>query len=133
MAAARVSRRILARTIATRLIADPARARHWIQALAAYLVENKREHEANLIVTDIERELFEQDSQLVVSVTSARPLTGGIRASLTKLLTDQLHAKKVFLTESTDAALIGGLIARTPDAELDASIRTKLNRLATID
>ncbi len=133
MAAARASRRVLARTIAAKLIAEPARAKHWIQALAAYLVENKREHEANLIVTDIERELFEQDGQLVVSVTSARPLTGDVRSHLTKLLTDRLQAKKVFLTESTDAALIGGLIARTPDAELDASIRTKINRLATID
>lgn len=133
MAAARASRRVLARTIAAKLIAEPARADHWIRALAAYLVENKRENEANLIVTDIERELFEQDGQLVASVTSARPLNGDIRKSLTKLLTDRLHAKKVFLTESTDAALIGGLIARTPDAELDASVRTKLNRLATID
>jgi F0F1-type ATP synthase delta subunit len=38
----------------------------------------------------------------------------------------------VDLSESIDRSLIGGLIARTPDAQLDASVRTKLKQLATI-
>lgn len=133
MAAGQISRRVLARTIAGKLLGNPSRQSHWMQVLAAYLVDQRREAEAELIINDIERELFRQDGQLTVTVTSARPLTADIRASLTKLLTAQTKAKKVHLTENTDAGLIGGLIARTPDAELDASIRTKLNRLATID
>jgi len=78
-------------------------------------------------------ELFEQDGQLLAEVTSARPLDGSVRKTLEKLLRDQTGAKTVALTEEIDTSLLGGLIARTSDGELDASVRTKLNRLATIN
>ncbi len=133
MAAATFSRRVLARTIAGKLVAEPARQTHWMRVLAAYLVEQNRVAEADLIANDIARELYEQDGQLLAHVTSARPLHDSVRTALKKLLTEQTRAKHVTLTESTDSSLIGGLVARTPDAELDASVRTKLNRLATIN
>jgi ATP synthase F1 delta subunit len=133
MASAQFSRRVIARVIASKLVAEPSRQDHWVKALAAYLVENNRITEADLIINDIEHELYVQDGQLVVDVTSARPLTADVRKSLTTLLADRTDAKKVTLTESTDPELLGGLIARTADAEMDASVRTKLNRLATIN
>lgn len=133
MAGTTFSRRVIARTIAERLIAEPTRHKHWIAVLAAYLVEQNRVPEADLIVNDIAHELFEQDGQLLTHVTSARPLSETVRASLKKLLAEQTDAKHVILTESVDPSLLGGLIARTSDAELDASVRTKLNRLATIN
>jgi ATP synthase F1 delta subunit len=133
MAAARFSRRILARSVASKLAAEPSRQDYWIKALAAYLIETRRTAEADLIVNDIEHELYEQTGQLVVDVTSARPLTDSVRRSLTELLAARTKAKKVTLTEDTDASLLGGLVAKTADAELDASVRTKLNRLATIN
>ena len=133
MASAAFSRRVIARVVAEKLIAEPSRQKHWIKALAAYLVEQKRVNEADLIMNDISHELFEQDGQLLVEVTSARPLEKSVRTSLANLLHEQTGAKQVALTEKTDASLLGGLIARTSDAELDASVRTKLNRLATIN
>ena len=133
MAAAQFSRRVIARVIASKLVAEPSRQDHWIKVLAAYLVENNRITEADLIVSDIEHELYVQDGQLVVDVTSARPLNADVRKSLSALLTDRTDARKVMLSESTDPELLGGLIARTADAEMDASIRTKLNQLATIN
>jgi F-type H+-transporting ATPase subunit delta len=133
MAANRASRRVIARVIASKLVAEPARQDHWITVLAGYLVENNRITEADLIVNDIEHELYEQDGQLLVNVTSARPLAADVRTSLTALLTDRTKAKKVTITEAIDPNLLGGLVAKTADAELDASVRTKLNRLATIN
>jgi ATP synthase F1 delta subunit len=133
MASAAFSRRAIARTVAGKLIAEPSRQKHWIKVLAAYLVDQHRAHEADLIMSDIWHELFVQDSQLLAEITSARPLDESVRKSLEKLLRDQTGAKHVALTEKTDPALLGGLIARTSDAELDASVRTKLNRLATIN
>jgi ATP synthase F1 delta subunit len=133
MAASRSSRRVIARVIASKLVAEPARQDFWIKVLAAYLVENNRITEADLIVNDIEHELYTQDGQLVVNVTSARPLTAAVRTSLTNLLSDSTNAKKVTITEAVDPDLLGGLVAKTADAELDASVRTKLNRLATIN
>lgn len=133
MASVQFSRRVLARTIATRLMHEPKRQMHWMQVLAAYLIEQKRVHEAELIVNDITHELFEQNGQLPAHVTSARALTSDLRMALKKVLAAQTGAKEVVLTEKTDPALLGGLIARTPDAELDGSVRTTLNRLATIN
>jgi len=133
MAAAAFSRRVVARVIASKLVAEPARQHHWIKALAAYLVDTNRIHEAGLIINDIEHELYTQDGQLLVNVTSARPLTADVRKSLTAILADRTGATDITLTEAIDPALLGGLVARTADAELDASVRTKLNRLATIN
>ena len=132
MAAAKFSRRVLARTIAAKLVAEPARQDYWVTVLAAYLVDHKRTAEAELVINDILHELYEQDGQLLARITSARPLTDALRAKLKQLLSDQTDARKVTLTEQTDPSLLGGLIARTSDAELDASVRTKINQLATI-
>jgi F-type H+-transporting ATPase subunit delta len=128
----KASRRVIARTVAAKLLAEPKARKHWVQALAAYLVETRRVDEIDLIVNDIARELFIQKGELVVDVTSARPLTDSVRAELKHLLKEATDAKEVSLNESIDKSLLGGLIARTPDAQLDASVRTKLKQLATI-
>lgn len=133
MAAAQFSRRVIARVIASKLVAEPSRQDYWITVLAAFLVENNRIAEADLIIHDVEHELYAQDGQLLVNVTSARPLTTDVRTALTTLLADRTKAKNVTITEDIDPELLGGLVARTADAELDASVRTKLNRLATIN
>lgn len=132
MATAQFSRRVLARTIAQKLVAEPARTRHWIEVLATYLVEHNRTHEAELIMHDVQHELYEQAGELLVEVTSARPLTEEIRTQLKEALTEQTRAQRITLQETVDPSLIGGLVARTPDAELDASVRASLQRLATI-
>jgi F-type H+-transporting ATPase subunit delta len=128
----KASRRVIARTVAAKLLAEPKERKHWVQALAAYLIETRRADEIDLIVNDIAREFFEQRGELVVDVKSARPLTDSVRKELKDLLKEATDAKEVLLSESVDASLIGGLIARTPDAQLDASVRTKLKQLATI-
>lgn len=127
-----VSRRVIARTLAAKLIAEPARRAYWLQALAAYLLEQRRAHELDLIINDIAHELYEQEGQLYVEVTSARPLDAVVRKQLTDTLAELTDAKQVELTESVDSSLIGGLIARTPDAVLDQSVRAKIKQLATI-
>lgn len=133
MAGPRFSRRSIARTIAAKLVAEPSRRQFWIEVLAAYLVEQNRVAEADLIINDIENELYEQDGQLLVRTVSARPLTDEVRSELIGLLTDKTKARQVILNESVDPTLLGGLVARTAQAELDTSVRTTLNRLATIN
>jgi len=128
----KASRRVIARTVAAKLLAEPKARKHWITALAAYLVENNRTDEVDLVVNDIAHELFEQKGQLLVDVTSARPLSEQVKSELTRVLKDATAAQEVSLTENIDPSLLGGLIARTPDAQLDASVRTKLRMLAAI-
>lgn len=128
----KTSRRVIARTIAAKLLEAPQERKHWIMVLAAYLVDANRVDELDLVVNDIAHELYVQKGELLVDVTSARPLTDHVRAELKSLLQESTGASQVELTESVDPALLGGLIARTPDAQLDVSVRTNLKQLATI-
>lgn len=129
---AKLSRRLLARTIATKLIEQPSERKRTLAMLAAYLVEQNRTEEVNLIVNDIAYELHTQAGILLVHVESARPLTDSVRTELKGLLSKTTKAKRIELTETTNPDLLGGLIARTPDAALDVSVRAKLKQLATI-
>lgn len=127
------SRRLLAKTVAAKLIAEPSRRAHWIQALAAYVAQHNREAEAELIANDIVREVFIQNGELLVTVTSAQKLQDNIRSEVVEALKKDTGAKVVTLAESQDPSLIGGLVAQTPDAILDVSVQTKLKRLAAIE
>jgi F0F1-type ATP synthase delta subunit len=126
------SRRVIARAVTEKLLAEPKRRAHWMRVLAAYLVEHKLDDDANLLLNDIARELLEHDGHLLANVTSARKLNDSLRSELTKTLRELTGAKHVELDETIDAELLGGIIARTPDGELDASIRTQLKHLAAI-
>jgi len=128
----KLSRRVIARTLAAKLVASPAERAKWVRALAAYLVEQNRTKETDLIVNDVAHELFIQNGQLLVTAVSARPLSESIRTELKQMIKQATQAKRVELTESVDPDLLGGLIARTPDAEADLSVRTKLKQLASL-
>lgn len=132
MAGTQFSRRILARVIAGKLAEEPARQEYWMRVLAGYLVDHRRVHEAELLIGDIERELLAQTGQLAAKVVTARPLDGDARATLIALLASQTGATKVALSEAIDPDVLGGMVVRTADAELDASVRSKLKQLATI-
>jgi F0F1-type ATP synthase delta subunit len=128
----KVSRRAIARTVASKLLHEPSKRAYWLRATAAYLVEQRMVDDVDLLVTDIARELFGQSGHLFADVTSARKLPGTVRADLAKALKQATGAVRVELAEHTDPSLLGGLIARTPDAQLDASVRTKLKKLASL-
>ena len=128
----KVSRRVIARTVAAKLLAEPAQQSHWLEVTAAYLINQNMADEVDLIVNDIAHELFEQNGHLLVDVTSARKLTDTVRSELTRTMREATGAKRVELIESVDPSLLGGLIARTPDAVVDASVRTKLKQLASL-
>ncbi|HSW99072.1 MAG TPA: F0F1 ATP synthase subunit delta [Candidatus Saccharimonadales bacterium] len=128
----KVSRRVIARTVASRLLAEPTRQKHWLKATAAYLMDQKMVDDLDLFINDLAHELYEQSGHLLVDVTSARKLTDAVRTELKHTLAAATDAKRVELAEHLDPSLLGGLIARTPDAQLDASIRTKLKQLASL-
>jgi len=128
----KTSRRILARTVAAKLLAEPAKRKVWVEALAAYLVQYGMEKQADQVINDIARELYIQGGHLSVSVTSARKLSDSAREELKHTLQAATSAKSVELIEQVDPGLLGGLVARTPDAVLDVSVRSKLKQLASL-
>jgi ATP synthase F1 delta subunit len=129
---AKVSRRALAEAITAKLIVEPKQSAHWMQVLGAYLVEHNMINDADMIINDIAHELYVQAGQLVVEVTSVKSLSDSAREQLTSYLKRETNATTVQIHESTNPDLIGGLVAKTADAELDASVRTQLRTLAAI-
>jgi len=125
---AKISRRRLAKTVVSELIAGKPQARV-IHSLAAYMVEHKMAHQTEMLIGDITSEYARQTGKLTVEVSSAYQLSDAIRGQLTEFFTKETGAEKVVLHESRDQQLIGGLVARTPDAELDLSVRRKLTKL----
>jgi F0F1-type ATP synthase delta subunit len=128
----KVSRRHLAEAITAKLLSEPAKQTHWMQVLAAYLVAHDMVNDADMLINDIAHELLAQSGQLVVEVTSAEALSAAVRQELVTYLQRETKAKDVQLHESTDKELIGGLVARTADAELDISLRSQLRQLTAI-
>ena len=128
----KTSRRVLARTIAAKLLGEPDRRRHWLRVTAAYLMAHNMDGDVDLVLNDIARELYRQSGHLIVDVTSARKLSDHTREELTRMLKEATNASHVEIAEKINPELLGGLIARTPDAILDASVRTKLKQLASL-
>ncbi|HSH18047.1 MAG TPA: F0F1 ATP synthase subunit delta [Candidatus Saccharimonadales bacterium] len=126
---ANVSRRALARVIAGKLVAPDADEQAVMRELAAYLMEYNMTEDADVILNDIADELYQQTGRLVVEVTSARPLTDAVRAQLKAYLQETTEAGDVEMHESVDESLIGGVIIKTPSAELDLSVKSKLRQL----
>lgn len=128
----KLSRRDIVRVITRRLLDEPQNRSEWLRRLAAYLAQNGLTNQVDLIVNDIAHELEVQAGLLTVEVVSARQLTGEVRESLKALLRGQTGTDTVVLHETTDQALLGGFVARTADAEIDASVRTKLKKLTAL-
>ncbi len=128
----KVSRRVLARTVAEKLLSEPTRVKHWMLATAAYLMEQHMIDDIDLFINDVAHELHQQSGHLLVDVTSARKLSDAVRVELKHTLQQATGARHVEFAEHVDPELLGGLIARTPDGQLDASVRTQLKQLASL-
>lgn len=129
---AKMSRRTIARVVAERLTRPGADGPAVMREVAAFLLENGMATDADTLINDIADELHTLTGRLVVEVTSARPLSAEARTSLVQYLKDETRADDVELYESVDTELIGGLIAKTPSAELDVSVRNKLRQLTAL-
>lgn len=123
---AKLSRRKIAQTWANELV----KGRDITKQVAAYLVTERRVDEAGLIVRDTEAALAERGI-VVADVASARDLSTEARQAIEKFLTVSLNAQKVALRESTDAGLLGGARVDVAGRQLDATLKTRLNKLKT--
>lgn len=76
---------------------------------------------------------YKKQGILEVSVVTAMPMSEALAAKLKDKLEKTLE-KKVIMKQSVDKGLIGGIIVRYEGAELDSSVKGRLDRLkAQID
>lgn len=123
-----VSRRRLAKYVAAELYQGDNHDRLFKQ-VAAYLITNRATSQADLLVHDVLDVLARDYGKVSAEVVSARKLSEQLKTQIQSFVREQTQAKAVTLSESVDEALVGGVIVRTPSAEYDASVRTKLKQL----
>ena len=122
------SRRKLATYIATELTKGTA-VKPLLQKAASYLIEHKRLNQAELLVRDIEVVLARDHKVVLANVISARELSAGIIKKIEQFVAASEGAKQVEVATSVDPSLLGGVIIKTPRAELDTTVRKQLNML----
>lgn len=123
-----LSRRKIATYIADELAKGSA-VKPLLQQAAAYLVERKQTGQVDLLVRDIEAILARDHSVVLTHVISARELSKGLITNIEQFVARAESAKQVEVKTSVDPSLLGGVIIRTPSAELDTTVRKQLNAL----
>ena len=123
--AGRLSRRALATFVAKELLAGNDQVIDW---LAALLIEERREREADLLVRDIES-ILADSVQMIVQVDTARPLDAATKQEIESMF-DQ---HEVHIKETVRPELIGGVKITTPTQSLDRTIAKKLEMLRTAE
>lgn len=126
----KISRRRLAQELTRLIIKEPSRKNALIKQTAGYLIANKQANQAHLLIKDIALEM-QHAGHVVASVDSAFPLTDATRAHIKRVLQKD-GAKTVELTERVVPELMGGVVIRTPRAELDASVARQLKQISQL-
>jgi len=76
----------------------------------------------------VEQMIRDSESEISASVTSATKLTAKNQAEISAALARQ-SGRKVRLETALDASLLGGLVVRIGDRQIDYSLRTRLESM----
>lgn len=126
--ASKISRRKLASWAAAQLAGGDS-VQSVMRRLGAFLIDTRRTKEQSLIVRDVEIALSKEGSVLV-HATSARELSNEAITSIKEFVKSEYGADAtVIIEQSIDVSVIGGVRLTTPDKQIDATIRTKLEKL----
>jgi F-type H+-transporting ATPase subunit delta len=126
----KLSRRRIAREIVQLIARNPERQSEILRQTAAYLLQHKKAGEVHLLMLDIADELQKTQGLMTAEVQSAFGLASTTRDQIVAMLKNVTGAQNVELSETVQPELIGGVVIRTPQFELDASVKRQLNQLA---
>jgi F-type H+-transporting ATPase subunit delta len=125
----RISRRTLARVVVARLTDGTTKPRQLAKSLAAYLIEYRMTDQLEMLISDIAHELAGSKHQVYAEVSSAHELSNSLQQEIAHFLREAYDVPHVELNTFLDPELIGGMIVKTSDAQLDTSVRSKLQAL----
>jgi F-type H+-transporting ATPase subunit delta len=111
--------------IAPQLSVDPITT-NFIQVLA----RNGRKSQLRPVIRAFGRLAAEHRGETVAEVVTARPLNDDQISQLKQQLRSRA-GRDVSIDASIDPAILGGIVVKLGSQRIDASIRTKLNRLAS--
>ncbi|HVX24013.1 MAG TPA: F0F1 ATP synthase subunit delta [Candidatus Saccharimonadales bacterium] len=96
--------------------------------LAAYLLDERRVHELDSILRDVQADWAEQ-GRVEVLAASAHDLSSKIQTDIKRQVKALYpNAKTIIVTPVHDPSVIGGVRLRLADRQLDLSVEAKLNR-----
>ncbi len=96
--------------------------------VAAWLQAHNKTRQVNYLVNDVARALTKH-GYYCVSITSARELSQVTKKQVETSIKDMTGATTLECTYRVDRKLIGGIIIKTPEAALDASIQSRLAKI----
>jgi len=126
----RVSRRILASVIGEELLKGAPQSQV-IKNLAAYLLENNRTKEVDLILADVESYLAKR-GHVVANLESAFKPSEASITSMKSMIKRQTDARHITIKSKIMPSLIGGARVNFAGLELDNTVARKLKMLTTI-
>jgi F-type H+-transporting ATPase subunit delta len=94
------------------------------------LARNGRKNELRSIIRAFRRLAAEHRGEVTADVTTSRPLSDDQIAALKQQLRTRA-GRDVTIDATVDPTILGGIVVKLGSQQIDASIRTKLNRLAT--
>src|SRR3954469_21904787 len=110
--------------LAPQLNVDPITAK-----FLGVLARNGRKNELRSVIRAFRRLASEHRGETTAEVTTARPLTDAQLAALRQQLRTRA-GREVAIDATVDPNILGGIVVKLGSQQIDASIRTKLNRLA---
>lgn len=97
--------------------------------LAAALITSRRQKEVELLLSDIDLELEDRGLLVKARVTSAYPLSLGLKRNLASRLRGMTAAREIILQEQTDKDIVGGLKIETASHTWDKTLLRTLAKL----
>jgi F-type H+-transporting ATPase subunit delta len=94
------------------------------------LARNGRKGELRNVIRAFRRLAAEHRGEVTADVTTARPLNDDQLAALKSQLRTRA-GRDVAIDATVDPGILGGIVVKLGSQQIDASIRTKLNRLAS--
>jgi len=112
-------------SIAPRLKLDPITAN-----FLGVLARNGRKNQLEPVIRAYRRLAADHRGETTAEVTTARPLKDDQLAALRTQLRARA-GRDVTIDAAVDPGILGGMVVKLGSQQIDASIRTKLNRLAS--
>jgi F0F1-type ATP synthase delta subunit len=126
----KLSRRELARSVASQL-QDGADSRQLMRSVAAYLIDHKMLNQTDMLLSDVADELQRTTGHVSAEVRAAYLPGADAQMEIQNFIREMVGATSVELQFEEDPSLVGGVVIRAAGREYDASVRRKLNQLAT--
>lgn len=96
-----------------------------VRSAAAWLVSSGKGRQADYLAQDVAAILAGR-GHVLVNVTTARPLSAAARNNIETYVRELTKAQELEVNLEVNPDLIGGVLIETPNAVLDATVRTKL-------